>query len=581
MDENANGGELMAQVFVERGVKYIFTLCGGHISPILVASKAKGIRVVDVRDEASAVFAADAVARLSGIPGVAVVTAGPGLTNTITAVKNAQLAQFPLLVIGGATATILKDRGSLQDIDQMALMRPHVKWAARAGRVGELASLTEEAFFRALEGVPGPVFLEVPVDLLYPRPLVYQWYGVSQSRGSGWRDRLFHWYLKRHLKRIFGGRARVQDLDFTSLLSSFSPTTSELHRALAFLGEARRPVMLIGSQAMLFPQRVEELQKAVLQLGIPTYLSGMARGLLGRKSSLQFRHKRRQALKEADLVILAGVPCDFRLDYGRHISSRARLISINRSREELRKNRRPELGILADPGLFLMELAKMGFSPLLGWEEWIGELRGREEKREEEIQQQAEQKTEFVNPLAFFQVLERILPEESVIVADGGDFVATASYILRPRGPLSWLDPGVFGTLGVGGGFALGAKLARPDCQVWLLYGDGSSAYSLAELDTAFRHRIPFIAVVGNDACWSQIAREQVEIFQDPVSTKLSYSDYHKVAQGYGAEGLLLEDPGKVEEVLKSAQELVHRGRPVLVNVKLGKTDFRKGSISM
>ena len=167
-----NGGDLVAEVLARQGVRFLFTLCGGHISPILVGSKARGIQVVDVRHEANAVFAADAVSRMTGIPGVAAVTAGPGVTNTITAIKNAQMAQSPLVLLGGATATILKGRGSLQDIDQMALIAPHVKFAAAVTRVRDLPRTLEKAFEIAQEGVPGPVFVECPVDLLYDEPVV-------------------------------------------------------------------------------------------------------------------------------------------------------------------------------------------------------------------------------------------------------------------------------------------------------------------------------------------------------------------------------------------------------------------------
>ena len=183
------GGDKVAEVLQKQGVRFLFTLCGGHIAPILVSAKARGIRVVDVRHEVTAVFAADAVGRLTGVPGVAAVTAGPGATNTITAVKNAQMAQSPVVVLGGATATMLRGRGSLQDIDQMALMGPHVKWATRVTRVRDLVPVLEEAFTLAREGVPGPVFVECPVDLLYPAELVRTWYGAKTGdKAKGLRE---------------------------------------------------------------------------------------------------------------------------------------------------------------------------------------------------------------------------------------------------------------------------------------------------------------------------------------------------------------------------------------------------------
>ncbi len=233
------------------------------------------------------------------------------------------------------------------------------------------------------------------------------------------------------------------------------------------------------------------------------------------------------------------------------------------------------------------------------WKEWLGDLRTRDLQREREIGQQAQvapeapettetpespespEDTELVNPIHLCREIDRLLAPDSVLVADGGDFVATAAYTVSPRKPLSWLDPGVFGTLGVGGGFALGAKLCRPEADVWILYGDGSVAYSLAELDSFARHGVPVLAVVGNDAAWMQIAREQIEIFKDDVGVVLARTDYHKVAEGYGGRGLVVTRNADVRAVLEEALALVRAGHPMLVNAHLAKTEFRKGSISM
>ncbi|MGB6334462.1 MAG: thiamine pyrophosphate-binding protein, partial [Thermoanaerobaculia bacterium] len=353
-----NGGELIAEVLDKQGVRFLFTLCGGHISPILVAAKRVGIRVVDVRHEANAVFAADAVARLSGTPGVAAVTAGPGVTNTITAVKNAQLAQSPVVLLGGATGTILKGRGALQDIDQMALFEPHVKWAVSVSRVRDLIPVLLRAFSIAQRGVPGPVFVECPVDLLYEEKLVRGLYGQQTDRqGGSLGERALDWYLRRHLDRLFGDAERYTAGDPVRVETSPAPG-SAVRRAVRLLSRSSRPVLMVGSQATLDTGAISDLAAAVERLGIPVYLSGMARGLLGRGHRLQLRHQRRKALREADTVLLAGVPCDFRLDYGRQINRMARVISVNRSAEEVAKNRRPQLGVVCDPGRFLRSLAE-------------------------------------------------------------------------------------------------------------------------------------------------------------------------------------------------------------------------------
>lgn len=572
------GGDLVGEVLRAQGVDHLFTLCGGHISPILVAAKRLGIRVVDTRHEATAVFAADAMARLTGRPGVAAVTAGPGVTNTITAIKNAQMAQSPLLLIGGAAPTVLRGRGALQDIDQMSLVRPVVKWARRVSRVRDLVPALERALLESQSGVPGPVFVEIPVDLLYDESTVREWYGMK-SKGRSLADRAVSWYLERHLDRVFGGAGNAA-AGSRIVVAPRAPGAGQLDAAAARLQQSKQPVMVIGSQATLRAGEIARLADAVTALGIPVYLSGMARGLLGRSHPLQMRHKRQVALKEADLVLLAGVPCDFRLDYGRHIRRGATLISANLSRTDLNRNRRPTLGALADPGAFLVGLAERARGTGR-WTDWHARLRERDDAREREIGAGAEEESARVNPIALLREVDRQLSPGAIVVGDGGDFVATAAYTVSPTGPLTWLDPGAFGTLGVGAGFALGAKLARPDAEVWVLLGDGAAGYGLVELDTFVRHGIGVIAVVGNDASWSQIARDQVEILGDDVGTVLSRTEYHRVAEGFGAAGLVVETTAQSPGILVRAKEIAASGTPVLVNAILGGSDFRKGSISM
>ena len=574
-----HGGDLIAEVLKMQGVEFLFTLCGGHISPILVSCKQRGIRVIDVRHEVTAVFAADAVARLTGVPGVAAVTAGPGVTNTMTAIKNAQLAQSPVVLLGGATATALKGRGALQDIDQMALFKPHVKWATSVQKVCDLVPVLEKAFKTSQSGVPGPVFIECPVDLLYDEIIVREWYGIKTQGGRTLAERALKFYLDRHVNKIF---ADVEAVKISPRIqcSPPLPKAASIQKAAQKLERALRPVLLVGSQALLETNAMKPLVAALEYLGIPVYLSGMARGLLGKQHHLLMRHKRREALKEADLVILAGVPCDFRLDYGSHIRRSSYLISANRSRSDLKKNRRPNLAVRGDPGVFLRQLAEL-LPANESWKNWREQLRQRNNNREQEIAQQAAEPNALLNPLHLCREIEKALSSNSIIVADGGDFVAIASYTVSPAGPLTWLDPGVFGTLGVGAGFALGAKLCRPDSEVWILFGDGSVGYSLSEFDTFVRHQIPVLAIVGNDAGWTQIAREQIEMLKDDVGTTLRFTDYHTVAEGFGGKGFLLKESQRIEKILQQARVVVSQGHPVLVNAHIGKTMFRKGSISM
>lgn len=579
-----HGGDIIGEILARRGIGHLFTLCGGHISPILVGAKRRGVRVVDMREEINAVFAADAAARLTGDVGVAAVTAGPGVTNTITAIKNAQMAESPVLLFGGATATVLRGRGSLQDIDQLSILAPITKWATRVTTFKSLGPTVERAMDVALGGVPGPVFVEVPIDLLYPEETVRKW-TMGEATMKGPLGDALRLYLKGHLYRQFEQpHVPVRAPALPSLMDLTIPgdPKDKVAQVADALARAQRPLLVLGSQTLVNESRPERIADAVRALGVPVYLGGMARGLLGRTSDIQFRHERGKALKEADLVIVCGFPFDFRLKYGQSIPKSAKLVGVNLSAATLRKNRIPDIAVRMHPGQFLVDLAKAAGGRGPGRTEWLAALKKREEDRDAQIEKDASiPSPKRVGPLRFFLELEKKLGDDAILVADGGDFVGTASYILRPRGPLSWLDPGVYGTLGVGGGFAAGAAACRKGAEVWILWGDGSSAYSLSEFDTFVRHGMAPIAVVGTDALWAQIARDQTELLGDDVGTVLRDTSYEKVAEGYGGVGLLLDDESKIGEVLDEAKRIAKAGKPVCINVLLAPSDFRKGSISV
>uniref|UniRef100_A0A6J0TM58 2-hydroxyacyl-CoA lyase 2 n=1 Tax=Pogona vitticeps TaxID=103695 RepID=A0A6J0TM58_9SAUR len=580
-----HGGEIVAEVLKAHGVRYVFTLVGGHISPILVASEKLGIRIVDTRHEATAVFAADAVARLSGTLGVAAVTAGPGVTNTVTAVKNAQMAESPVLLIGGAAATLQKGRGALQDIDQLSLFKSLCKFCASVKTVRDISPVLQKAIAIAQCGTPGPVFVEFPLDVLYPYHLVEREVLKSDASKS-LMGKIVNWYLRRYLGNLFAGA--WEERDFSPLPVSIPKATQkQMQQCVELISRAKKPIILLGSQVTLPPTPVKKLRDALEELGIPCFLGGMARGMLGRNSPLHIRQNRREALKEADVVILAGTVCDFRLSYGRILSKRSKIIAVNRNQEQLLKNApmlwKPHIAIKGDASSFLVNLSQ----ELKGYscpQDWVMSLKETDHMKEKANREKAEESTEqHLNPLKLLHHVDSLLPEDSLLVADGGDFVASAAYIVKPRGPLSWLDPGAFGTLGVGGGFALGAKLCRPESEVWILYGDGSLGFSVMEFDTFVRHKTPVIALVGNDACWSQISREQVPMLGSNVACGLDYLDYHIVAEGLGGIGFLLsrQNEDQMDDVIRTAQSRCRSGQPVLLNALIGKTNFREGSISV
>ena len=561
--------------FKQKNIPSVFTLCGGHISPILVGCEKENINIIQVRDEVSAVFAADAVSRLTDSVGVAIVTAGPGVTNTITAIKNAQMAQSPVLLIGGAAATLLKGRGSLQDIDQISLLKTYVKSAVSVKKTRDVIPILANALNTATSGVPGPVFVELPIDLLYPEEDIRKEF-INQLPKSGYFAKIAHWYVERHLNDLFSSKKSSIKV---KPVKEFKLDQRKIDKAALAIVKAKKPVFLLGNQVTQNKEFLPMCLKSIDKLSVPTFTSGMARGCFGSSDKYFFRHNRKHALKNADVVVTLGIPLDFRLGYGFSINKDATLIAVNKSKEDLNKNRKPDIGIHADPSRIMHEIGKIINPP--SCKEWIKELTGLEEKRETEILQFSKNESDFVNPVHLCKTIDKFIDEESILVADGGDFVGTASYTIRPRSALGWLDPGPFGTLGVGGGFAIGAKSSFPKKEVWVLYGDGASAYSLAEFDTLCRHNLPVIAIIGNDASWQQIAREQKQMLGSHIGTELAFNAYEKVVEGYGGKGYYVENHDLLDETLKRAKADAKLGYPVLVNIKISKSDFRKGSISV
>jgi thiamine pyrophosphate-dependent acetolactate synthase large subunit-like protein len=399
---------------------------------------------------------------------------------------------------------------------------------------------------------------------------------MNQLPKSGFIGKIAHWYVNRHLNDLFASKKSAVKI---KPVKEFKLDQHKIDKAALAIVKAKKPVFLLGNQVTQNKEFLSMCLKSLDKLSAPVYTSGMARGCFGSSDKYFFRHNRKHALKNADVVVTLGVPLDFRLGYGFSISKDATLISINKSKEDLNKNRKPDIGMHADPSRIMHEIGKIINPP--SCQNWIEELTKLEENRENEIQQFSEHKTDFVNPVYLCKTIDQLIDKQSILIADGGDFVGTASYTVRPRNPLGWLDPGPFGTLGVGGGFAIGAKSSFPEKEVWVFYGDGASAYSLAEFDTLCRHKLPVIAIIGNDASWQQIAREQKQMLGSNIGTELSYNAYEKVVEGYGGKGYYVENHDTLNETLKRAKEDAKLGYPVLVNIKISKSDFRKGSISV
>ncbi|OJY31558.1 MAG: acetolactate synthase [Myxococcales bacterium 68-20] len=541
-----HGGRLVAQALKRHGTSHLFTLCGGHIQAIYDGCIDEGIRVVDVRHEQTAGHAADGYARVTGRPGVCAVTAGPGVTDVVTAIANAQRAQVPLVCIGGAGPKVLCDMGSLQDMDHVALMRPITKWSVQVPETRRIAEYIDAAFRVAQSNVPGPVFLEMPLDLL----------------------------MNMH-----------DDADLPATRPLEEPPRPgadprSVTRAAELLKSAQRPCFLVGSQVRWSPAR-ERIAGILERFGAPVYVNGMARGTLPHAHPLLFSRSRRFALSQADVVFVLGTPFDFRVDYGRSPTWNevAKIVQIDLDGAELGRNRRVDVPIHADSGIALEQLARE-LGEKLSFDGWVSAVRADEDKRRAKMQLEIESNDSPPNPLRVCAELGKRLGPNDIVIGDGGDFVATAAYVLKLQQPQLWMDPGPLGTLGVGPGYAMAAKLARPDANVVLVYGDGSFGLHGIEFEAMARQGIPVIALIGNDAGWTQIRRGQVDIYgaERAVATALDYTRYEKIVEACGGLGFWVET---IEQLGPALDEAFASKKPACINVKIAKSDFRKGAISV
>lgn len=541
-----HGGRLVAQALKRHGTTHLFTLCGGHIQAIYDGCVDEGIRVVDVRHEQTAGHAADGYARMTGRPGVCAVTAGPGVTDVVTAIANAQRAQVPLVCIGGSGPKALCDMGSLQDMDHVTLMRPITKWSAQVPEIRRIAEYVDAAFRVAQSNVPGPVFLEMPLDLL----------------------------MNMH---------DDADLPATRPLEEPPRPAADprsIVKAAELLKTAERPCFLVGSQVRWSPARAR-VAGVLERFGAPVYVNGMARGTLPHAHPLLFSRSRRFALAQADVVFVLGTPFDFRVDYGRSPtwSEGAKIVQIDLDGAELGRNRRVDVPIHADSGVALEQLA-LELNEVLSFDEWVSAVRADEDKRRAKMQREIESDGSPPNPLRVCAELGERLGPNDIVIGDGGDFVATAAYVLKLQQPQLWMDPGPLGTLGVGPGYAMAAKLARPDANVVVVYGDGSFGLHGMEFEAMARQGIPVIALIGNDAGWTQIRRGQIDLYgaERAVATALDYTRYEKIVEACGGKGFWVET---IEQLGPALDEAFTSKVPACVNVKIAKSDFRKGAISV
>ncbi|MBY0273885.1 acetolactate synthase [Candidatus Binatia bacterium] len=545
-----HGGQIVARALAKEGVQFVFTLCGGHIMSIYDGCIDEGIRVIDVRHEQTAAHAADGWGRVTGQPGVALVTAGPGLTDAVTGVATAHRAKAPMVIIGGQAPRAYQDMGGLQDMNHVELMRPITKWSVAVPDSRRLGEYVATAFRIATTNVPGPVFLEMPLDFLFDN--------VDEERV------------------VSPTKYRTE--------AGIAGDPEYIDRAFEVIRQAKRPVCLVGSQYW-WSRRREAYLPFLETFGMPTFVNGMARGSIPPGHPYGMTMARKDALRKADCVLIFGTPLDFRIGYGRstHIAEDAKIIQVDLDGGEIGRNRAIEVGLIGDTGLIMEQLTnvakKSGYQKDLH-KSWTDDIRRIDGEKRAAHDPEMTSNASPVNPVRACAEIDAVLNEDSIVIGDGGDFVGTAANVLRIRKPGHWLDAGPLGTLGAGPGFAMAAKLAKPKSDVIIVYGDGSFGLNGFEFEAMARQKINVVGVIGNDAAWQQIKRGQVQFYgpDRTIACSLDFTPYEKVGEALGCHGEYCERP---EEVRPALERALKADKPAIVNIKIGTSEFRKDAISV
>jgi acetolactate synthase-1/2/3 large subunit len=531
-----HGGRLIAARLRAHGVSKLFTLSGGHLFSIYDGCRAEGIDIVDVRHEQTAAFAAEGWAKVTRAVGVCALTAGPGVTNGISAIASAGHNHSPVLALGGRAPQFRWGQGSLQEIDHVPFVRPLVKVAATAQDTAEIPALVDEAIRAALTPHSGPAFLDFPLDHVF---------GEADGPGAAASESL-----------IEPWRGPAAD-------------RREIERAAVTLREAERPVIMAG--AGLYWGRGETALLALAEaLRIPVFVNGLARGCIAADHELAFSRARRVGLSGADVALVIGAPLDFRLGFGGAFAPDADLVLVDVAEPD----RAPPREVAAElygalPATLdaLRAAAGAGDASPSGPEReaWIRSLRTTEEEaRAAEASELADERSPL-HPMRVYGELMHVLDRDTIVIGDGGDFVSYAGRVIDSYTAGCWLDPGPLGCLGCGPGYALAAKLAHPDRQVVLLLGDGAFGFAGMELDTLARHGIAVLAVVGNNGIWGLEKHPMEAIYGYSVAAELRpQTRYDLVAEALGCHGELVSTPAELRPALDRA---VQSARPALVNV--------------
>jgi acetolactate synthase-1/2/3 large subunit len=522
-----HGGRLVAKRLKAHGVSKLFTLSGGHLWSIYDGCREEGIDIVDTRHEQSAAFAAEGWAKATREPGVCALTAGPGVTNGMSALASALQNGSPMLALGGRAPAARWGMGSLQEIDHVPFVAPVTKLARTGATTADIPGLVDDALRVCLEAPTGPTFLDFPLD------------------------------------QVFMESDVEADLPAAEPVPVPTADGGELDRAAELLRAASKPVVMAGT-GLYWAHGEQAVRSLCGELQIPVFLNGLARGCVPADHPMFFSRARGAALKSADVALVVGVPMDFRLGFGASFGDETQIVAIDSARP-VRAHPRAVAAELYGGVADTLDALRSGVGGGRERSGWIAEL------REIENEKRAAEREDFVDdraplhPMRVYHELAQVLDRDAVVIGDGGDFVSFAGRVIDTFEPGCWMDPGPYGCLGAGPGFALAAKLARPERQVCLLLGDGAFGFSGLEFDTFVRHGVPVVSVMGNNGIWALEKHPMELIYGYSVAADLQAGcRYDEIVRTLGGHGELVERP---EDLRPALERAFSSGQPALVNV--------------
>jgi len=548
-----SGGHLVAKALKNEGVDTIFTLCGGHIIDIYDGCIEEGIRILDFRHEQTAAHAADGYARQTGKLGCLVTTAGPGFTNAITGIATAFRSESPVLHIGGQSALSQWKMGGLQELPHMEILKPITKFSSTVMSTERISDMVAMAARECFNGACGPSYLEIPRDVL-DREIP-----ISSAK----------------IPELGKYRASIKS---QADIESIKQVTEILH-------VSERPAILFGQQVWQSRSQNEAID-FIEKLHIPAYTNGASRGMIDSKSTYCFDRTRGDAFKDADTIIIVGTPFDFRMGYGSRISKDIKIIQIDQDYANVGKNRDVDVGLVGHPGAIMAQIQQYmpeySKNTLTKRHEWVESLAAKEDEKYQKLLPTFKSDNKPIHPYRVAYEINEFLSDDTIFIGDGGDVVTISAQAVRPKNAGQWMDPGALGSLGVGTGFAIAAKLANPNKEVLCYYGDGSFGMTAFDIETADRFGLPFIAVIGNNSAMNQIRYGQLAKYgqqKGNIANKLGDMNFAEFPKLWGSHGIDVKDPNLISEALKEAREYVKKHKKsVVVNIWVDPNEYAPGT---